>query len=459
MNCLTGVCARIGLIVAAFAAPGRADETSWQAGWSSTVVTPESSMWMAGFGNRTEPSDGTLHDLRIRVLALQDADGHRGVLVAGDLLGIPKSIYDNVCERLFDECGLHRSQVMLNSSHTHNSPVLRGALLDVYPLDDAELQKIEDYSTWLETKIVETVGEALERMEPVELYRGEGDCGFSTDRQWDQEDALVHNVPVLAVRSLDGELKVVVMTYACHPTSLKNSGWLYGEYATLLQKWSPDFPQFAVARVESNHPGAMAMFTQGCGGDRSAPQEGRLEKTEEIGALLGLAVEEVLSGSMRKIEPRLRTSLRLIELPFGDAPTTDYLTEQLQQTGGNTFLARWADRLLEQRKTGRRLATSYPEFPVQVWRLGENEFWVSLGGETVSGYSIAIREQIAPGATVFGYTNDVMAYIPTPEIIQQGQYIGHSSMAVYGLPTMRWQEGIQEQILGTVRELVDDVSE
>ena len=73
-------------------------------------------------------------------------------------------------------------------------------------------------------------------------------------------------------------------------------------------------------------------------------------------------------------------------------------------------------------------------------RLGHRHTWVALGGETVSGYSIAIRQQIATGATVLGYTNNVMAYIPTPQIIAQGQYIGQASMAVYGVPAMRWSK-------------------
>ena len=47
---------------------------------------------------------------------------------------------------------LDRSQVLLNSSHTHNSPVLRDALLDVYPLHSEQREKIEAYSTWLEAE-------------------------------------------------------------------------------------------------------------------------------------------------------------------------------------------------------------------------------------------------------------------------------------------------------------------
>ena len=57
----------------------------------------------------------------------------------------PKSIYDNSCATLKEKFGLDRSQIMLNSSHSHNTPVLRGALLDVYPLDEQQREKIEEY--------------------------------------------------------------------------------------------------------------------------------------------------------------------------------------------------------------------------------------------------------------------------------------------------------------------------
>lgn len=343
-------------------------EPSWQAGWASAVITPQQPMWMAGFGNRTQPSDGTLQDLKLKVLALQDAHGHRAVLMAGDLLGIPKSIYDNTCAVLKKKFGLDRAQIMLNCSHSHNTPVLRGALLDVYPLDDQQLQQIEVYSTWLEDQIVNTVAAALDSLVVVQIFQGQGHCGFSFDRQWDQVDELIQNVPVLAIRSPAGKLQVVVMTYACHPTSLKYSGWKHGEYAELIQKWSPDFPHFAVARLESQHAGVMALYTQGCGADRSAPQAGQLAKTSELGFMLSAAVEQVLSQPMQPIAPRLQTAFRFVELDFGEVPTRDYLHEQLRQTGGSQFLARWAGRLLKQMDAGQSFSRSYREFPVQVWK-------------------------------------------------------------------------------------------
>lgn len=34
----------------------------WKAGVEKVNITPEQSMWMAGYGSRDRPSEGTLHD-------------------------------------------------------------------------------------------------------------------------------------------------------------------------------------------------------------------------------------------------------------------------------------------------------------------------------------------------------------------------------------------------------------
>ncbi|HXY37162.1 MAG TPA: neutral/alkaline non-lysosomal ceramidase N-terminal domain-containing protein, partial [Planctomycetaceae bacterium] len=108
--------------------PLRAEEALWKAGTAKAVITPKEPLWMAGYAARTAPANGTLHDVYVRVLALEDADGHRAVIVSTDLLGIPRSISQNVCRALAAKFGLSRESIMLNASHTHSGPVLRGAL-------------------------------------------------------------------------------------------------------------------------------------------------------------------------------------------------------------------------------------------------------------------------------------------------------------------------------------------
>ena len=165
----------------------RGAEPAWKAGTAKAVITPKSPMWMAGYASRTRPGDGTLHELYVRVLAVEDAHGKRAVVLCSDLLGIPRSVSENVSSALRDKFGLSRDQIMLNASHTHSGPVLRGALYDAYPLDDAEKKRINAYSDELEATMVRTVGEALGRMVPATLARGEGSTDFAVNRRNNRE--------------------------------------------------------------------------------------------------------------------------------------------------------------------------------------------------------------------------------------------------------------------------------
>ena len=54
----------------------QADEATWKAGIAKAVVTPEKSVWLAGYGSKRSP-DGKLHDLWMKALALEDAAGER----------------------------------------------------------------------------------------------------------------------------------------------------------------------------------------------------------------------------------------------------------------------------------------------------------------------------------------------------------------------------------------------
>jgi hypothetical protein len=65
-----------------------------RAGVASVVITPQQSMWMAGYVARTKPSDGKVHDLHAKAIALEDFQGGRLIIVTVDLLGIPRSLRD-----------------------------------------------------------------------------------------------------------------------------------------------------------------------------------------------------------------------------------------------------------------------------------------------------------------------------------------------------------------------------
>jgi neutral ceramidase len=431
----------------------RAAESTWKAGTAKAAITPQQPMWMAGYASRTRPADGTLHELYVRVLALEDAQGKRAVVVSNDLLGISRSVSENVLTALQDKFGLLRHQVMLNASHTHSGPVLRGALYDAYPLDREQIQRIETYSARLEATIVRTVGEALARMVPVRVFRGEGMTDFAVNRRNNREADVPelkqrhalrgpsdHSVPVLAVRGLDGKLVAVVFAYACHNTTLG------------ILQWNGDYAGFAETNLETAYPGSVALFCMGCGADQNPIPRHTIELCRHYGRMMSDAVAAVLARELEPLSPKLRTEYESVTLELGAAPTRDEL-KSLAQSGSGSYIKRWATRLLREIDAGRPLARNYP-YPVEVWRLGGKQLWIALGGEVVVDYDLRFKDRYGADAWVTSYANDVMAYIPSRRVIREGGYEGNTSMMVYGMPAQRWDESIEETIAATVDRLV-----
>src|SRR5947209_17589633 len=68
--------------------------TALRAGVATQVITPAESMWMAGYGARTKPSEGKATELFDKALALEDAAGMRLVIVNLDLVGLPRDLHD-----------------------------------------------------------------------------------------------------------------------------------------------------------------------------------------------------------------------------------------------------------------------------------------------------------------------------------------------------------------------------
>jgi len=416
----------------------------WKAGVARAVITPEHSMWLAGYAARNRPSEGTLHDLWAKVLVIEDEGGEQAVLVTTDLLGLPKNISDRIRDQLEAKFELSRAQIILNSSHTHSGPVLKDALYDIYPLDPHQLKIIGQYSDKLAGQIVAIVGEAFQSMEPVQIYAQNGVTRFQVNRRNNDESTLIlqtelkgpndYTVPVIKVVNEAGDLKAVAFGYACHPTVLDS------------YKWSGDYPGYAQIELEKSHQGVTALFFQGAGGDQNPMPRLSVALAQQYGRDLASAVDRVLAEDMRELSPRLSTTYSEIELPLNRPPTEEILLQIAQDSSG--YQKRWAANMLEKTGRGESVITSYP-CPLQVWQIGD-QLVMSLGGEVVIEYSILLKQIFGQDIFVLGYSNDVMAYIPSVTILREGGYEGATSQMVYGLPGT-WKSNIEMLI---IREMV-----
>ena len=106
-----------------------AEKTGWQAGVAKVKITPTELMPMAGYASRGgRPAESKLTDLWAKALVLQDAAGHRAVLVTLDLIGIDRTLSRKIVARLQKTHSLKRAQIALCTSHTHTGPVVAGNL-------------------------------------------------------------------------------------------------------------------------------------------------------------------------------------------------------------------------------------------------------------------------------------------------------------------------------------------
>jgi len=432
-------------------------EATWKAGIAKAVITPEKSVWLAGYGTK-RPPDGKLHDLWMKALALEDNEGRQAVLVTSDFQGVPKSMSDPVFARLREKFGLQRHQIMFTFSHNHCGPRLGDDLVDYYPVEAEQVELVNQYTAQMIDRTVETVGQALGKLAPAHLQTGQGKATFAVNRRNNPEadvpkllaagtplaGPVDHTVPVMTVTRPDGRIDAILFGYACHPTTLS------------FLTWCGDYPGFAQLELEAKHAGATAMFVNTCGGDQNPLPRRSVELCQRYGHMLATAVEEVLQRPLEPVSPGLRTAFAYVELPYLKVASREELFEARQ--GDNAIRARWAARILEKLENGEKLPKSYP-YPIHAWRLGKSTLFIGMGAETVVDYALRFKKEFGPGAWVCGYCDDMIAYIPSRRVWEEGGYEGGSNLYEYGRPALRWSGEIEDRIAETVHKLVQEVRE
>jgi hypothetical protein len=447
------VCLLSACLVGA-ATPAPAVEPTWKAGVARTVITPQTGVWLAGYGTK-RPPDGKLHELWMKALALEDPSGRRVVLITSDFQGVPKEMSDRVFAQLEKRRKLQRHQVMLTFSHNHCGPRLGSDLVDYYPVEAEQVKLVDEYTSLMESRMVEMVEKALARLAPATLRTGLGRATFAVNRRNNPEadvprllaegklkGPVDHAVPVMTVTGTDGKLLALLFGYACHPTTLN------------FTKWCGDYPGFAQLELEKNHSGAAAMFVNTCGGDQNPLPRRKVELCEKYGKMLAGAVEEAMRKPMRTVAPGLRTAFVYVDLPYQKVITRKELLAAAGEK--NAIRQRWAKRMLAKMDAGETFPSSYP-YPLHAWRLGKDTLMIGMGAETVVDYAQRFKAQYGRDTWVCGYADDMIAYIPSRRVWAEGGYEGGPNLYEYGRPALRWAGDVEDRIAGAVEKLVKSV--
>lgn len=427
-----------------------ARSTVWKAGVAKIIITPEKPVWMAGYASRNKPSEGKLQELYAKAVVLEDEKGTRVALVTSDLIGFPRALAESIAQRVQEKFGLPRQQLLLTSSHTHTGPVLRQSLIGTYNLNAEQVAAVEEYSRQLQEKVVELIGRAIKDLAPAKLAFGRGEAHFGINRREptpngvrigvNQQGPVDPDVPVLRIESTQGRLRAIVFGYACHNTTLT------GEF----YQFSGDYAGYAQAALENAHPGAVALFVMGCGGDINPHPRSQLELAQRHGQALAQSVEHVLQGTLSPVRGPLKVAFDRVTLSL-TSPAREEFQARLSDT--NVSRKRHAERMLARLDRGEKLVSEYP-YPIQVLQFGNDLTLIALAGEAVVDYVLRLKRELgSDGLWVAAYSNDVFAYIPSVRVLKEGGYEADSSMIAYDLPGP-FAPTVEETIINKVHKLV-----
>ncbi len=436
--------------VAVFCSADLGRAATWEVGLAKRRITPRESIWMSGYASRDRPADGVRTELWTKAIALKDGSGRLGLVLSLDVVGFGPDIADPICAQLMAQHRLAREQIVLNASHTHTGPVVGSNLATMYFLSEEEQAKVDRYAKQLAAWVVAAANEAVVSMEPAQLSYAVGQATFGVNRRNNPEmlvpklrfegqlrGPVDYSVPVLRISDAEDRLQALLFGYACHATVLSD------------YQWSGDYPGYAQSFLESRYPGVMAQFVAGCGADVNPLPRRKATLAIDYGQQLADAVTLALRGVGRAVTPELQQAYQVVELPFDRLPDRKELERQVRD--GDRYQVARARKWLDVLDRGERLPADYG-YPVSWWRLGQELDFIALGGEVVVEFALFAQARFGARCWVAGYSHDVMGYIPSRRIWNEGGYEGGSSMIYYGQPT-RWAGDVEKRVMEALGEL------
>ena len=419
-----------------------AKETFYPVGAAQVDITPDYPIRLSGYGVRDKESEGIDQHIFAQALAIGGDKKSLAVLLTVDNVAVPAYMREEVAARLAKKAGLRNERFTLCSTHAHTAPMLSGVCPNLFGADipPDQQERIDRYTRELTEKLEQVALAAIRDRQPATLAWGQTKAGFAANRRTKGGPA-DHDLPVLVARDKTGTVRALLVSYACHCTTLADKpNHICGDWAGYAREY-----------LERDHQGAVVLVALGCGGDANPSPRGNLDFARQNGTAICAAVNELLQQPLTPLRQKLACRTKLIALPFDTLPTREEWTARSQST--NHWIAYHAKLNLRRLDRGEKLPTELP-YLLQTWNFGNDLAMVFLPGEVVVDYSLRLKRECDPKRLwVNAYANDVPCYIPSKRIWREGGYEGGGAMIYYDRPT-RLTEGTEELIVAAVHELL-----
>lgn len=395
--------------------PALAASATVEAGVAVANITPDPAAYhvpLGGYGDRMNAPATGIHDYTLaKALVLRQGD-KKFALVTLDLLGIPRSLRDEVLKRI-DGTGIGSDNLMLAASHTHASVEMNALnAQNVFGIPNIGIfdQKLLDFTA---SQIAEGIKQANQKFVPVRVGTASIQVeGLNRNRRGDP--VLDQELTVTRIDTADGGPLVVFVNFTAHPTHVNAK----------VMEISAEWPGYLQREVEA-FSGAICMYSNGAEGD-VAPAGGSgpspFARAEDHGRKVAVHVLEVLRTIKTTPDVTFDFSMTTLNLPPRTPPPA-LLEEAGPEYGLNeTNIKPLINALCPE--------SSY----LGVLRLGDL-LAVSIPGELFSLLGLELKSSLrdagAAHPIIVGLGNEWISYMMPPEEFDQGGY--EPGVSFYGV--------------------------
>lgn len=377
------------------------------AGFAVTNITPDPKEYhvpLGGYGARQNaPAEG-VHDFAMaKALVLEQGD-RKFALVTSDLLGIPRSLRDEVLARI-EATGITSDTLMITASHCHattemnamnRSNVFNNPAIGIFD---------ESLLTFTADRIAEAIVRANAQFQEVKV--GTSSIALTGLNRNRRDDPIVDNeMTVTRLDAMDGTPLVVFINWTAHPTLMNED----------VMDISAGWPGYLQREIEGHMDGVLCMYTNGAEGDittQNADGPSPFARAEDYGRKVAMKAMSLVSVIDTQPGVELKYSMTTLELPERQAPSA-----LLDAAGPEYGLT---PENIETLVKTMSPETSY----LGVMKLGDLVA-VAIPGEMTSSLGMQIKDALedagAAHPIIVGLGNEWISYILPPEEFQQGGY-------------------------------------
>ena len=408
----------------------------WRIGSATRNITPPAGVMMSPTTAREFPAIGVHDPLEIKALTLEPAHGDPLAILALDLIGTDTVLTQRIQQAVEARVGQGWGKnLIVSCTHTHSAP----ATLPVIQLGEVD----EHYLDFVVDMAADALADSLANTQSGSLRFGTAPEPAVARNRRDPQGAVDPEISVLRAENRSGKVLAMLVSYACHPTVLAPTNFLY----------SADYPGVVRQTLEQVY-GGTTLFLTGCAGQINVGHSSsdsfsgqglkrrNFERMQQLGRV-------VAASAMRAAELAVncadqgRLVRQSLLLPLDDTPARGEIEalrsrwklereQSLAGYGGNLHLLNsmiaWSEQVI-----GQPAQTAVP-VEIQAYGIGQENCLVFVPGESFVEVALGIKEACGVPSLVASYCNQVVGYIPHPDAYPQGGYEVEQAYRIFGYP-------------------------